>query len=219
MRNTLLRILWALTVFVALSASALYWTDAYGRTALPFYRWELSWIAPDYEIQTLALDHSDPQPRFRVLAMDKLGTAESSQARGPAAYMVFALVMSSLQPVILALFLPLAWPGLAWKRRIAALLWAVPILGAVQFADVPWTLLGNLDAAKAHNNHSSATFAMTWSALLGTGARLALGLAAGVIACQIPVLLDSYRQRKKRTGKAKKRTTPRRLAGIQRNQT
>jgi hypothetical protein len=93
------------------------------------------------------------------------------------------LIMDGLQHVVLVLLVPLAWPGLDWKRRIAGLAFAIPVLCFVEFADLPWTIVGDLDTAKAElTSSSSSSVAMIWREILATGGRLALGLAGGLLA-------------------------------------
>jgi len=200
MRNALLRVLWAVAVFAALSAGALLLADVYGRAVLPFYRWELSWIAPEYEVRKLEVDHSDPQPKFRITALETQFVLAGGQLHPPRtiAYTSFALVMSGLQHVVLVFFVPLAWPGLTWKRRIAAAMCAIPALCAIEFLDIPWSLVGGLDAAKADMTHTSETFAMIWRELLSTGGRLALALAGGALACEMAIIVGKFRPRKLR---------------------
>ncbi len=216
MRKALLRVLWAVAVYAALSACALGLTDAYAHAVLPFYRWELSWIAPDYKVQKLEVDHSDPQPKFRITALDTQYVSEGGRLHPPGtvAYISHVLVMSGLQHVVLVFFVPLAWPGLTWRRRVAAVMWAIPALCAVEFVDIPWSVVGDLDAAKADMTHTAETFAMIWDVLLSTGGRLALGLAGGVLACQMPAIIENSRLRKLRRGKSGKRPASRKRARI-----
>jgi hypothetical protein len=215
MRLALLPVLWAVAVYALLSACALRLTDAYGHAVLPFYRWELSWIAPEYEVQKLEVDGSDPQPMFRTTALDTqyMFVNGRLQPPGTVAYMSHVLVMSGLQPIVLVFFVPLAWPGLTWRRRVASVVCAIPVLCALEFVDIPWSLIGGLDAAKADMTRTSETFAMICGALLSTGGRLSLGLAGGVLAFQMSTILENSRLRKLRRGKPGKRSASKGVRG------
>jgi hypothetical protein len=139
---------------------------------LPFYRWELNWIAPSYDVQALTVDRSEPQPMFSVVASSE-GKLLQCQV----------LVMHGIQHVVFVLLVPLAWPSLDWKRRLIGLAFSAPILFIVEFADIPWAIVGGLDLGRADFAMSTASAATVWMEILNTGGRLALGLAGGMLAC------------------------------------
>jgi len=197
MPKTLLRVLWAVVVYMALSGCALLLREVYASAVLPVYRWELSWIAPDFEVQKFAIDHSDSQPKFSVIALGRRYVQVGGQPHLlTTVYQSSFQVTSALQHAVLLLFVPLAWPGLTLKRRLAGAIFAIPILCALEFADVPWSLVGALDAARASSWNGPETLATLWEILLGTGGRLALALAGGALACQTSYVFENSRPRK-----------------------
>jgi hypothetical protein len=199
MHKTLSRILWAVVVYAALTGCALLLRDAYASAALPVYRWELSWIAPGYEVQKFTIDRSGSQPTFSVIALGKRYIrVDGQQHRLTTVYQSRFQVTSALPHAVLLFFVPLAWPGLTRKRRLTAVLFAIPILCVLEFADVPWSLIGALDATRASAGNGPKTVAMLWEVLLGTGGRLALALAGGVLATQMPTLFEKSQSRKLR---------------------
>jgi hypothetical protein len=191
-RRVLLAGLWAVAVYAVLTACALAAVNLYGEAMLPFYRWELGWIAPEYEVQYLDVDHSSAQPKFSIKVRDNEYMSIDGKLHAPGSltdeYRI--LVMDGLQPVVLVLWVPLAWPKLSLKRRLAAVACAMPVLLVVEFADIPWAMVGGLDEAKASLTHASASFPMIWREMLSTGGRLALGLAGGLVACGIARILQ-----------------------------
>jgi hypothetical protein len=176
--------LWAIAVYAALMGGALAVVNLYGQTVLPFYRWELSWIAPQYHLLNFDVVHLGSQPMFNATVDDEF-VSEDGEVLHPGSFRgsYKALVMDGLQHVLLVLFVPLAWPGLAWKQRLTGLMFTIPVLFILEFVDVPWAMLGGLDAGKAHIVHCATSSATVWRDILSTGERSALGLAGGLIAC------------------------------------
>jgi hypothetical protein len=185
MPKVLLSVLWAVAVYAALTACALAAVNSYAKLMLPICRWELGLIAPEYEVENLDLDTALAQPAFGVKATNR-DYLSGIDANFPPRSLVLQfqfLVMQGLAPVIMLLFVPMAWPGFTWKRRAVALACAVPILCLVEFADVPWALVGGLDAVKARFVQSSDSLPTIWLHISSSGGSFALGLAGGVLAC------------------------------------
>lgn len=174
---------WMAMVYAILTACALAALAPYGRTVLPFYRWELGWIAPHYELRKLELTRAAQQTVFWVTAADRDYLFVYPHQPPQSLYPEFGiLAMNGLTHVVLVLFVPLAWPGISWRRRFLALVLAVPVLGAMEFIDVPCSILGRLDEMRASYTHASASLASLWYLMLDTGGRFALSLAGGVLA-------------------------------------
>lgn len=185
--------LWIVTVYAALTIAALLATNVYGELVLPFYGWELGWIAPNYEIKTLEVDRWGTQPVFKVVVEDRELGFIDGRLRPVGGMECQVLVMHGLQHVVLLLLVPLAWPGLNSKRRLLALLFALPLLLMVEFADIPWAIVGGLDSERADLTNGASSLAVTWMEILNTGGRLALGLAGGLAACGIALALGESR--------------------------
>lgn len=185
---------WAVTVYVVLSVCTLISVDAYGHAMLSFCRWELGWVAPQYGVQQLYVGRSNSEPAFNIAARNNDYVYVDGELDPPGRFTLQATiaVMPGLQYVVLVLLVPLAWPGLAWKRRLAALACAIPILCAVEFVDIPLHMVGGLDLAIAAHNHAPDTLAMTLAQILDTGGRLVLGLTGGLAACGIAAIFKNF---------------------------
>jgi hypothetical protein len=213
MSRALLRVLWAVAVCAALTAFALATVVPYAKLVRPLYRWELGLIAPEYQVEKLDLDpdFSLTQPAFEIKAKnrDELSTVDGTLRPRSLVFTFHLLVMQALGHVVMLLFVPLAWPGLTWKRRAAALACAIPILFLVESADVPWALVGGLDVAKRQYVPGSDSLAAIWLHITSSGGSYALGLAGGVLACRISAIFEDSRVRKPRRDKSGKRSATR----------
>jgi hypothetical protein len=192
------RVLWAVVIYAALTACALATLNLYARSVLPFYRWELGLIAPEYQVENLDLGTALAQPAFGVKATNN-DYLSDIRANFPPRSLVFEfhlLVMQGLAHVVMLLFVPLAWPGFTRKRRAVALACAIPILFIVESADVPWALVGGLDAVKSNFVPASDSLPTIWLHIAGSGGSFALGLAGGVMACHMPAIFENSRLRK-----------------------
>ena len=215
MPKALRNVLWAVAVYAALAACALAAVNLYAKSVIPFYRWELGLIAPEYDVEYLGLDVALAQPAFGVKARNAEYLSSIDRHFQPRSLLFEFqyLVMHGLAHVVMLLFVPLAWPGLTWKRRGAALAWAVPILCLVECADVPWALVGGLDAVKGQFVQASDSLPTIWLHITGSGGAFALGLAGGVLACRMPVVFRKSRRREPRQGKSGRRQASRKRAG------
>jgi hypothetical protein len=161
---------------------------------LPLYRWELSSMAPQYEIRLLTFDESDASSPLRdaqfkvaVRDTDHLLPGDRSSMLNHLGCRVSA--MPGLQHFVLVLLIPLAWPGLGWKARLIGVAAALPLLAALEWADTPWVIVGCLDRGSASITGEPASAAALWADLLDSGGRLALSLAGGLLACGVGYLV------------------------------
>jgi hypothetical protein len=216
MRRALLRVLWAIAVYAALTACALATVNLYAKFVLPFYRWELGLIAPEYQVESLKLDIALAQPAFTVKARnrDYLSSVDGSFPPRSLFFQFQFLVMQGLAHAVMLLFVPLAWPGLTWKRRALALACALPVLCLVESADVPWALVGGLDLVKSRFVQASDTLPMIWLHIAASGGSFALGLAGGVLACEMASIFENRRLRKLRRRESGARPASRKRAGV-----
>jgi hypothetical protein len=204
-------VLWAVVVYAALTACALATLNLYAKSVLPFYRWELGLIAPEYQVENLALEMALAQPAFGVKATNSNYLSDIYRNFPPRS-LVFEfhfLVTQGLAHVVMLLFVPLAWPGFGWKRRAMSLACAIPILFLVESADVPWALVGGLDAVKSSFVPASDSLPTIWLHITGSGGSFALGLAGGVLACRMPAIFEHSRLRKPRRGRSSTRSASR----------
>jgi hypothetical protein len=216
MPKVLLRILWAAAAFAAITACAIAAVKLYANLVLPLCRWELGLIAPEYQVENLVLDIYDAQPAFGVTARnsDYLSGIDRSFPPRSLVFEFQLLVTQGLQHVVMLLFVPLAWPGFTWKRRAVALVCTIPILILVESADVPWALVGGLDSVKGSFVQASDSLPMIWLHITATGGSFALGMAGGLLACQIPAIFENSRLRRPGRRKSGKRQASRKRATI-----
>jgi hypothetical protein len=180
-------VLWAAVVYAALTLCAQAAIQPYAEFVRPFYRWELGWIAPDYQVQQFDIDRPRGELAFNVLATNRGYLVNLSRVIPPRSltFRVHILVMRGLEHVVMLLLVPLAWPGLTWKRRLAAVACAIPLLCLVEFADLPWVMVGGFDSLRSQYVPAPDSFPMIWSQIEETGGHFALALFAGVLACEM----------------------------------
>lgn len=190
-RRLLRTCLSALTIYAALIAFALSVVGVYGQRIVPFYRWELSKIAPQYRIQTIKFDQSGIDPVFKVrarhLVLVRGGSFEMMADVGSDFW-----AMAGLEHLVLVLLIPLAWPGLKRRQRLLSLLAAVPVLIAFEWADTPWSIVGIFDQESYLKSGSPVTTAMYWAVMLNSGWRAALSLAGGLLAYGCGYLIENW---------------------------
>ncbi|MBU1425972.1 MAG: hypothetical protein KKH12_08755 [Gammaproteobacteria bacterium] len=171
----------AYTVLLALS---LQFGRQYVELLLPLYRWEIGWCAPDYSVQSLAVQESRGEAvvalnvklmRYTFVAGHLLhpgGDISSSTLAGHA-----------LQHALLIFSLLAAWPASGFSRRIALFCLAVPLLLLVEMLDVPLVLLGsNEDIILANVAPTADSLLVSWMNFMNGGGRLALPIAAALVA-------------------------------------
>jgi hypothetical protein len=198
MLKMLLRVLWGVAAFAATTGGAMAAVTMYAKLVLPLYRRELSVIAPEYQVENFVLDIVHAQPAFGVTARnsDYLTGIDRSFPPRSLVFEFQILVTQGLQHVVMLLFVPLAWPGFTWKRRAASLVCAIPILILVEFADVPWALVGGLDSVKSGFVQTPDSLPAIWLHITATGGSFALGLAGGLLACQMSAIFENSRPRR-----------------------
>lgn len=208
--------LWAIAIYFSLSWFSLFIVPFYGQRILPFYRRELSAIAPQYNIQSLTFDQSGTDPRFNIRATyivfrDVFGgrLAIRNEVEGS------VNVMVGLQHLVFVLIIPLAWPGLKLRHRLISVLLTLPALVALDWADTPWGLVTQLDLRSASVTGAPLSNAEIWFAILNAGGRPALSILAGLLACGCGYVIEGILQAKPQSSlpQKRKRSTQRRPAG------
>ncbi len=190
--NILKPILWAVLVYAALTVCALAAIHPYAQIVRPFYRWELSFIAPAYSVQQFDIDRARGELAFDVSATNREVLLDIGRRIPPRSqtFRVHILVLRGLEHVVILLLVPLAWPGLLWKRRLLSLACALPILCLVEFADLPWVIVGGFDSLRSQLLSTPDTLPMIWAQIEETGGHFALALVGGVLACWLPSILQ-----------------------------
>jgi hypothetical protein len=191
--QVLLRLLLGAAVLLPL---AVVYGEALVNTWLAAYRVVFSWVADDFKLLNLYIDHEGADRVLRARVMwqhivfiggkviypDPRGTANAS-----------TLLAHALQGPLVAMLAAIAWPTraqtgpgkptgpwLEWAARAIALL---PPLAVLVLIDMPVVLAGELWELALDALDPGATSALViWKQFMQGGGRYALGLAAGVLA-------------------------------------
>lgn len=182
--------------YVVIVAVLLWQAPRYGELWAPLYLWEIGMLAPQLDVTELKV--AAPQGE-RVVMLD-------AEVRAGAVFGDYfferAMPMSSstllghvlLHPIVMLLIL-LAWPRANIQRKGLYVLAAIPFLVAVELLDVPLVLLGSLqDLVLANTAPDSTRFAplVIWMNLLNGGGRIALSVAAALLAIATAQTLAPY---------------------------
>lgn len=176
-----------LSLAYAVIVAVLLWhAPRYGELWVPLYRWEIVILVPQLDVTELKV--AAPQGE-RVVLLDV-------EARAGAVFGDYfferAIPMTSstllghvlLHPIVMLLIV-LAWPTAGLQRKGLYVLAAIPFLVIVELLDVPLILLGSLQDLVLSNTASDALrFAplLIWMNLLNGGGRIALSVAAALLA-------------------------------------
>ena len=170
----------AYTVLLVLS---LQFGRQYVELLLPLYRWEIGWCAPEYRIQSLAVQEDRGEAVVSLNLKLEQYTFAAGQLLQPGINISSStLAGHSLQHALLIFSLLAAWPATGISRRFALLCLAVPLLLLVEMLDVPLVLLGsNEDIILANVAPTASSFLVDWMNFLNGGGRLALSIAAALL--------------------------------------
>jgi len=181
--KTGLALLLAYTVLLALSIA---FGEHYGRLVLPLYQAQLDWLAPGYRTLSLSVEDSGGEAVFNWTLQARVPIEVGGQFVPAIAQIDSSTLLAhALQHPVLLFSVVLAWPGLAWRTRLAALALALPWLALVELLDVPLVLYGSTQDILLANQTPpapDASLPVQWMRAMNTGGRLALALAAGVMA-------------------------------------
>jgi hypothetical protein len=174
----------AYTVLLALS---LQYGRQYVELMLPLYRWEIGWCAPEYRIQSLAVQENRGEAVVSLNLKLEQYTFVAGQLLHPGGDITSStLAGHSLQHALLIFSLLAAWPAAGISRRFALLGLAVPLLLMVEMLDVPLVLLGsNEDIILANVAPTASSFLVSWMNFINGGGRLALSIAAALLAVAV----------------------------------
>lgn len=184
-----------LAAYLVLLLLSIQYGQRYVELLLPLYRWEIGWCAPDYRIQSLGIQEN----RGEAVVALNLKLVQYTFVGGhliPPGMDISSSTLAGhvLQHVLLMLSLLVAWPAASIFRRIALLGMAVPLLLLVEMLDVPLVLLGSIDDLILANVAPTAgSFLVSWMNFLNGGGRLALSIAAALVAIGCLRILDRTR--------------------------
>lgn len=182
--------------FAVLVSLLLWQAPRYGELWVPLYRWEIEILAPELNVTELKVATLQGE---RVMILDaeaRAGSVFSQYFFERAVPMTSSTLLGHvlLHPIVMLLIV-LAWPKAGIKRKLVYALAAVPFLVVVELLDVPLVLLGSLqDLVLANTVPNFNRFApmVTWMNLLNGGGRIALSVAAALLAIAVVKTLGPY---------------------------
>lgn len=176
-----MRLAWGIPVLIWLG-------EAYGRYYtnfwLPWYRFILEFILPDYRLLSLDLVWRGGES----LIAGKFISTGFQVIHGQVAAAGFTVNASTLMghallhPIMLTAAV-LAWPRLNWTERAIRMLASVPFLVVVETLDIPIVLASTVTdmvSWSASPEAAAASQFINWSMVLNGGGRMALIIAAAI---------------------------------------
>lgn len=204
--QVLLRLLLAGAVLLPLAVLC---SEALVSSWLTAYRVVFSWVAHDFKLLNLYIDHEGADRVLRARVMwqhivfiggkviypDPRGTANAS-----------TLLAHALQGPLVAVLAAIAWPtrvqtavGAARKSARPWLEWAAraialpPLLAILVLIDMPVVLAGELwDLALDMLDPGATSALVMWKVFMQGGGRYALGLTAGVLAVLVARRISQF---------------------------
>ncbi|MCG3188113.1 MAG: hypothetical protein IOMNBAOH_02837 [Rhodocyclaceae bacterium] len=178
-----LRLLVGLPLLIAL-AEAFGWH--YAELWLPWYRTVLDLVVHDYSVSSLGLSWQKGQYLIAGEFVSERLLLMRGQVLPPGAALSASTLMAHAlkHPLILAAA-ALAWPGLSWRGRGLRLLLSLPCLALLETLDVPLVLASAVRDMVSWTSSpagDAASQLTDWTAVLDGGGRMALGLAAALVA-------------------------------------
>lgn len=167
---------------------------------LSLYKPVIAWLLPDFRVVDISLK-SQAADHVVSLTLETARPLWVGAKRLPAGVSVSSSTLQghAVQHLVVVLSLLLVWPlgrHKRWTHRAVLLLFAAPALLIVEVLDIPFVLAGAItDLLLYQFSPSELEFSwlVRWMNLLNTGGRLALSLAAGLIAIGCYRLLLSHR--------------------------
>lgn len=181
----LLRLALAAGLLIPLAA---YYGEALIESLLPAYREVFAWVADDFRLLNLALDHEGADRVLRATVMWKHivvlgGHVVYPDPRGAAN--ASTLIAHALQGPLLALIAAFAWPAHRAREFALRALLLAPMLIVLVFVDMPLVLVAELwQTAIDALAPGTLSFLVIWKTFLQGGGRYALGLAVAAAAVQ-----------------------------------
>lgn len=186
LKHTLKSVLVLSFGYLVIVALLLWQAPRYTALWTPLYQWEISLLAPQLEVITVNVVALQGERVVRLDAQARAGVVFGQYFFERAVPMNSSTLLGHvvLHPIVMLLIV-LAWPTASIKHKGLYMLAAVPFLVVVELLDVPLVLLGSLqDLILSNTPWGSKSFAplVTWMHLLNGGGRIALSVAAAVLA-------------------------------------
>lgn len=172
-----------LSTYLILLLLSIQFGQRYVKFLLPLYRSEISWCAPDYQIQSLEVKESQGEAVVALKLKLMRYTAVQGHLLTPGGEASSStLAGHALQHVLLMASLLIAWPVASIFQRISLFFIAVPFWALVEFLDVPLVLLGSIEDLILANVAPDATsLLVTWMNFMNGGGRIAISIVMVLI--------------------------------------
>jgi hypothetical protein len=169
-------------VYLVLLASSLYFGSEYAKFMLPLYRWELTHLTQDYDIQSLMPGNSHGEGVVNLTLLTRYIVIGAHIIPPGISISCSTLIGHALQHPLLILSLAVAWPASTLAQRMMRLCCTLPFLLLVELLDIPLVLLGSAqDLLMANFASANGSFLVGWMDFLNGGGRPALSLFAAMM--------------------------------------
>jgi hypothetical protein len=169
--------------YLALLAISLHFGNGYAEFFFPLYRLELSYLAQDYQIQSLIIGENHGEQVIALTLLTKYFVISQHAIPSGINISCSTLVGYALQHLLLIFSLVVAWPIPTLKQKLTQVCCALPFLLLVELLDIPFMLLGSAQDLMAANFASTeSSLAIEWMNFMNGGGRQALSLFAAMLA-------------------------------------
>ena len=170
-------------VYLLLLGVSLNFGSDYVKILLPLYRWELSYLAQEYQIQILTLGNNRGEGEVILSLLTQYQIIGKQVIPPGISITASTLSGHAYQHLLLMLSLTIAWPASSLAQKIVRLCFVIPFLLSVELLDVPLILLGSVqDLLIANFAAANDSFMVGWMNFLNGGGRPALSLFAAMMA-------------------------------------
>lgn len=158
---------------------------------LPIYKQVIVWLVPDYRIAALSLQQT-PTAQAITLTLELARPIWVGAKSLPAGFSVSSSTLQghAMQHLVIVVSTLFSWPfpRETWKRRGVMLVLGLFGLAVVEMLDIPFMLVGSITdllLAEFAPGNLASSWVVPWIYFLDGGGRLALSLAAALIAIAV----------------------------------
>ncbi len=175
-----------LLAYLMLVALLLWQAPRYGALWVPLYQREIGLLAPELDISEVKISAPQGERVVTLTVETRPGSVFGGYFFERAVPMTSSTLLGHVlvHPIVMLLIV-LAWPTPSIKHKFFYALAALPFLVVVELLDVPLVLLGSLqDLVLSNAAPDALRFAplVNWMNLLNGGGRIALSVAAALLA-------------------------------------